>query len=280
MTSEPLRVGEIPYLNMFPLFTSLKNYFNNRDIEFIRGHPAELNLKLRNNLIDVSPSSSIEYARKYAQYFLIPDISVSSRRKVKSVILFSPFELEKKNDFSIFVTPNSDTAVTLLKIILREFIGIKANLISVKETDRMAAKENAPYLLIGDDAIRESIKRENTKTSFQYDLGAMWREFTDLPFVFALWIVNGESYGNRKKSIVKFSRKLLDAKKISLNLIRYRNEKMLANDAYPWGFLNDYWTNLSYDLDREMEGLLKFFELSAKIGEIECSPELRFIDLL
>jgi chorismate dehydratase len=280
MTPEPLRVGEIPYLNMFPLFTSLKNYFNNRDIEFIRGHPAELNLKLRNNLIDVSPSSSIEYARKYARYFLIPDISVSSRRKVKSVILFSPFELEKENDFSIFVTPNSDTSVTLLKIILREFIGIKASVISVKETENMAAKENAPYLLIGDDAIRESIKRERSKTSFQYDLGAMWREFTDLPFVFALWIVNGESYGNRKKAIVKFSRKLLDAKKISLNLIRYRNEKMLAKDAYPWGFLNDYWTNLSYDLDQEMEGLHKFFELSAKIGEIENSPELRFIDLL
>lgn len=275
-----LKVGEIPYLNMFPIFTALRHYFDNSNIEFINGHPCELNGKLRNNLLDVSPSSSIEYARNYRNYYLVPDISISSRRKVKSVILFAPFKIEKNRDFSVFVTPESETSVTLLKIIFQEFLGITAKLITAENPAGMAAKEKEPYLLIGDHAIRESIHKSDMKTLYQYDLGAIWRENTGLPFVFALWIVNGKSYRERKNLIKKFSRKLLDAKKISLNLIRYRNEKMLTKNNLPWGFLNDYWTNLSYDLDQEMEGLHKFFELSLKIGEIKVFPEIRFIDLI
>lgn len=274
-----LKVGEIPYLNMFPIFTALKNFFDNSNIEFIRGHPSELNEKLRNDMLDVSPSSSIEYARNYHKYYLVPDISISSRRKVKSVILFSPYKLENTSDFPVYVTPNSETSVTLLKIIFQEFLGKKAEMITADNPPEKAAIVKAPYLLIGNDAIRESIDKSSLKTLNQYDLGSIWRENTGLPFVFALWIVNGKSFKNKKNLIKKFSRKLLDAKKISLNLIRFRTEKMLAKDDFPWGFLNDYWTNLSYDLDQEMQGLKKFFELSRRINEINGFPEIRFIDL-
>ncbi len=278
--SEKLKVGEIPYLNLFPLFTTLRRYFDNRNIEFINGHPSELNGMLRQNLLDLSPSSSIEYARNYRQYYLVPDISVSSRKRVKSVILFSPFRIEENNDFSVSVTPDSETSVTLLKIIFQEFFGIRAGIITADARFNEATNKKTPYLLIGDDAIRESINKPSMKIPYQYDLGSIWRENTGLPFVFALWIVNGKSYQMRKSMVKSFSRKLLDAKKISANLIRNRNEKMLTKNDLPWGFLNDYWTNLSYDLDLEMKGLHKFFELSLKIGEIDELPEVRFIDLI
>ncbi|NIO15948.1 MAG: hypothetical protein GTN70_02935 [Deltaproteobacteria bacterium] len=278
--SEKLKVGEIPYLNLFPLFTALRRYFDNRNIEFINGHPSDLNEMLRQDLLDLSPSSSIEYARNYRQYYLVPDISVSSRKRVKSVILFSPFKIEENSDFSVSVTPASETSVTLLKIIFQEFFGTRAEIITADTTFNEATKKKTPYLLIGDDAIRESINKTPMKNPYQYDLGAIWRENTGLPFVFALWIVNGKSYQMRKSMVKNFSRKLLDAKKISANLIRNRNEKMLTKNDLPWGFLNDYWTNLSYDLDLEMKGLHKFFEFSLKIGEIDELPEIRFIDLV
>jgi len=120
-----LAVGEIPYLNMLPIFTALKKHFDTTGISFYMGHPSELNTKLRDRTVDISPSSSIEYAKNHENYFIVPDISISSLRKVKSVLLFSPFDVEKENGFKIFSTSHSDTSTYLLKITLREFMGKK-----------------------------------------------------------------------------------------------------------------------------------------------------------
>jgi predicted solute-binding protein len=40
-----------------------------------------------------------------------------------------------------------------------------------------------------------------------------------------------------------------------------------------------YWRNLSYDLEEEAEGLLRFYRLAKKIGRIPMAPPLRFLDL-
>jgi len=136
-----------------------------------------------------------------------------------------------------------------------------------------------PYLLIGDEAIRESLKRDIGEPRKIYDLGLLWYSHTGLPFVFALWIVNSRALLEKKMAIKKFCRKLLDAKRISLNMIRFRNEKMLGVDRLPWGFLTDYWSNLSYELEEELKGLEMFFRLSRLSGFIEEEPPFKFVDL-
>jgi chorismate dehydratase len=58
-----LLIGEIPYANLFPIFYTLKKESDLSGYEFVEGVPSALNKKIREGLIDVSPSSSIEYLR-------------------------------------------------------------------------------------------------------------------------------------------------------------------------------------------------------------------------
>ena len=61
------------------------------DIELIKGTPTELNNLLISGALDISPISSIEYARNRDSLMLFPDFTVSSDGEVKSIVLLSLF---------------------------------------------------------------------------------------------------------------------------------------------------------------------------------------------
>jgi len=276
---QPLRVGEIPYLNMVPIFTALKEYFDTEGIRFIKGHPREVNKMLREGEIDISPSSSIEYAKYPDRYLLVPDISVSSREKVHSVLLFSPYPLEGEDVPLIYSTPHSETSLTLAKIVTNLFLGKKSNVTILSDARKEGKARGIPYLLIGDEAITESMETKDEEKRYVYDLGELWNRHTGLSFTFALWMVNKERYRREKRKIKKFCRKLLDAKKIAGNIVRFGDRKITVRKELSWGFLNHYGSNLSYELGKEREGLELFFTLSREIGDIENVPALNMIDL-
>jgi chorismate dehydratase len=272
-----LRIGEIPYLNTLPIFTALKNHFDTGNLEFVQGHPRELNQMLRNGQIDISPSSSIEYGKHSEGYLLIPDLSISSREKVHSVLLFSTLPLDKEDNFTIFGTSRSETSLTLARIIFSHFWRKQVRIHDSPSAKEEGIREGNPYLLIGDEAILELL--DGSRTSHVYDLGEIWYRNTGLPFAFALWIVNKDSYYGNKNMVKKFCRKLLDAKRISKNIVRFGDRKMDVPGGLPLGFLLHYWSNLSYDLEIEIEGLRLFFTLAREVGELKEEPALNFIDL-
>jgi len=68
----PLRVGRIPYANLVPIFHGLATGDVPGGVSYVDGHPSELNRKLRNGELDLSPSSSIEYAVHPDRYLLCP----------------------------------------------------------------------------------------------------------------------------------------------------------------------------------------------------------------
>lgn len=83
-----LTVGHITYANCVPFFRHLQDSgFCGR---IVQGVPAQLNALLAAGQIDLSPSSSFEYARNWRDYLLLPDLSISASGPVKSVLLFSP----------------------------------------------------------------------------------------------------------------------------------------------------------------------------------------------
>ncbi len=57
------RVGHIQFLNCLPLYYGLVKSHALLDVELIKGTPTELNNLLINGSLDISPISSIEYAR-------------------------------------------------------------------------------------------------------------------------------------------------------------------------------------------------------------------------
>lgn len=277
MTVEPeIRVGKIPFLNLLPIFRALETRLSVEHVRFVSGHPSELNRKLREGKLDISPSSSIEYGRLPDRYLLCPDISISSRSKVMSVLLFSHRPVTDLPGDPIAVTNNSDTSVVLLEILLREFLGKRNRLVRTSLSAGKALLRYPAYLAIGDEAIRGSLSGAAAHVT---DLGEWWNRETGAPFVFALWIVPREALRERGEHLRRFARTLLSAKMIAREEMDREDCRIIGPEWISRDFLSEYWRNLSYDLSAEIEGLDRFFRLAAKIGRIPVAPPLRFLGL-
>jgi chorismate dehydratase len=277
MTAKPMiRVGRIPFLNLLPIFRALETRLPMEYVRFVSGHPSELNRKLRTGKLDISPSSSIEYGILPERYLLCPDISISSRSKVMSVLLFSHRPVSDLPGDPIAVTNSSDTSVLLLEILLREFLGKKNRLARTSLSASEALLRYPAYLAIGDEAIRGSLSGAAAHVT---DLGEWWNRETGAPFVFALWIVSRNALRERGESLRRFARTLVSAKRIAREEMDREDDHIIGPEWIPRDFLSEYWRNLSYDLSAEIEGLERFFRLAVKIGRIPAAPPLRFLDL-
>lgn len=276
MTGIPtLRVGRIPYANLLPIFHTLEEGGTPEGIAYVEGHPSELNRRLREGDLDISPSSSIEYAIRPDAYLLCPDISISCRSRVMSVLLLSNGPLKELPPDPVAVTGSSDTSVTLLEILLRESLGRRNLLLRTELTPAEALRRYPAYLAIGDEAIRASLAGIAPHVT---DLGEWWRRETGKPFVFALWIAARAAWQDeRREALSRFAAALVLAKRSVQASIRRGEYPWGGPDWIPPGFREAYWQCLSYDLAGEAEGLSLFFRLAEKIGRIQSAPPLRFL---
>jgi chorismate dehydratase len=270
-----LRIGEISYLNCTPIFTVLRNQFNDPVYDFVTGTPAELNARLRRGEIDLCPSSSIEYARNPESYLILPDLSISSIGAVKSVLLFSPIPIERLDGASIAITGESETSVVLLKILLSRRYSFTNSFHAAEGSTKSLAQADAPLLLIGDNALRESVSREG---GYIYDLGELWYQFTGTPFVFALWLLREEFARTAGATAAMICGRLAESKRIAMRSYRSVAESTKINWTNT-DFLINYWNMISYDLTpSHIEGLKLFYSFAAEISLVDIAPPLRFFD--
>ncbi len=269
-----LAVGHITYANCTPFFGHLREVGFRGQI--VPGVPAALNRLLADGKIDVSPSSSFEYARNWREYLLLPDVSISSFGAVKSVLLFSPRPPEELAGTEIALTGESATSVHLLQILLCEFYGfqkIRAGVPKIPVEELISAGK--PALLIGDRALRAAL---SPPPGMQvYDLGELWRRHTGCPFVFALWIIRRQSAERWAGEIHEFLAQLAESRRRA-----FADLHQLAADAPERKWLGeqalvDYWRAMSYDLtETHLSGLRLFFRLCTKHGFLLETPELHF----
>jgi chorismate dehydratase len=277
MGGKILRIGKIPYANLFPIFYVLERDMDCSQYEFVEGMPSTLNRMLRDGDIDLSPSSSIEYVRGPARYGIIDGHSVSARGQVGSVLLFSRSPFEELHGGTIAVTTHSETSVALLGIILRKFYGASCTL---EVSDRPLDSGRPAGLLIGDEAMRYRKQqmliggresqdlqgRGSNRYTYIYDLGDLWHRQTGLPFVFALWIGRKEFFApatstdqGKRSLLEKFIADLGHAKETAL-----RERPLIARFSPLRTFLSEgeilsYWDKLDYDFGPEHRRGLELF---------------------
>ncbi len=252
---EKLRIGKIPYLNLFPFFYFLEK-IKDPSFEFIEDIPSRLNKKLRAGEIDVSPSSSVEYLLNENLYEIIENHSISSRGPVKSIILFSKSPLQELANKTILVTDQSDTSIVQLGIIANIFL--KLNIKTEKSNRPLdeGLREYPAYLLIGDEAMKNVYLN---KRFYIYDLGELWERHTGLPFVYALWIIRKDALNKKGILIKKFKEKLDNIKRDFLkNPAQLCELPEISNIIGPKEVLS-YWETLSFDLTEEHKRGLELF---------------------
>lgn len=271
-----INIGQIKYANCTPIFTALANHFDCSAYRFVEGVPAQLNAMLRCGAIDLSPSSSIEYATAHDQYCLLPKLSISAVGAVKSVFLFSRVPVEELDGCPIGLSAESDTSVNLLKVLLSRKYGFRNRFERTALPLAEALDLYPGLLLIGDSALKGAAARGSLHC---YDLGELWHSFTGLPFVFALWIVRRDAAREKHAELSALARDLVAAKQLAYESYPEIAAACAEREWLGEKELVDYWNTISYELtEAHLEGARCFFGHAYEMGLIPSLPEIRFFE--
>jgi len=280
-----LRIGRVDYLNVWPLFEGMEiEGAPMDDLRVIADHPARLNALLSRGELDLAPSSSFEYLLHAGRYSLLPDLSISSDGPVQSVLLASPFPPEEiprriaGGGMRVGLSSASASAVALLRILWRYYWQWPEPEWSSVEPGQ-GVKLEGPFLEIGDTALRLTCAPPPGR--HLVDLGAAWKEFTGLPFVFGVWMVREGLAPQAETTLSKVTQSLAAARRAFAKSPDAARERYSRRNNRPeWlsaRTLADYWQRIRYDFGpREQAGLVLFGEYARRLELLPSVPGLRW----
>ena len=260
-----LLIGRINYLNVLPIYYPLETGIVPHNFQFIYATPAELNYRMYNTMLDFSPISAAEYLLHHTHYLLLRDFSIASHGAVDSVLLCAHKPIDALNNHTIALTTESATSVLLLKLLLQAYIHIHVHYVQYTPNqhihDGATAQSFDAVLLIGNSAL-EAKYQQPARYAYIYDLGALWYEWTQKPFVFAVWC----AHDKRKFSAHDFTPFFM-ARSWSA-----QNMRCIYQKAKEFSYLTDtaierYYSVLHYTLSsHELSGLQYFAGLLQQHG--------------
>ena len=258
-----LKVGKIEYLNTVPVYYGfIDGFVSSEGVKFVEDVPSELNRLLREGFLDISVISSYEYIENWDKYLLLPDLSISAKRRVMSVLFFSQVPIHQLHRKDVWITRSSMTSRELLKYLLTDVYGVEPNFhyYSIKEGG--LPKSPKAFLSIGDDALKTLRER---RYPFVYDLAEEWFNLTGLPFVFALWAVRRDSFKTKEKEVLDFYERLIKSRNYGEK--NYKEICSQFGEKVPISHISceKYLSFLNFHLGREEEESLKAF--SERIGK-------------
>ena len=267
------RVGRIAYLNVLPIYFALEQIFGENGFHLVRGTPAELNALMRRGEMDLGSISAMEYGRTFRDYFLLPDLSISSMGAVGSVLLFSRVPFSRLDGRTIRVSAASASGAALLKVLMAELFQVQPRY----QTGQLAGvplAEAAAVLAIGDEALR--LKAAGAMP-FELDLGQAWQELTGLPFVFGVWAVRRDFAEAQPEATASLHRLLLRSRDWGLKYLPELSRVAGPSFNMTPAQILAYFHQLNYSLDPEHEeGLATFFHYLYNLGELDEKPELEY----
>jgi chorismate dehydratase len=275
-----MRVGRIPYINCYPVYGAIDRRIVSLDAEVVDGVPTALNHAMAAGSLDVSVISAVEYARDAARYLLLPDLAISCDGPVRSVVLFSKRPASELHGRRVLVSKSSMTSVALLELLFENVWDAKPAFIpadaELSDIERFGEQDHDARLVIGDAALHLWSRLRNPEDyaphaslsayRYAYDLGSEWKSWTDLPFVFAVWVAQ------RTTAVT-------DALATHANLIRSRDwgvthlDVLAAQAAVATGVNKrdclEYLSGLDYGLSYpHLAGLTEFFRRLVAVGRV------------
>lgn len=153
------------------------------EFDVVKAVPSACAQLFKENKVDVAivPVGAVE---AIGDYKILSDFCIGAHKIVKTVSVFSKEPLDQIN--CIYLDTDSRSSVKLLKILLTEYWRLAPQLVGMQEFDG-ELKAGEALLCIGDKTF-PMLK----EFPFQYDLAEAWYKYTGLPFVFALWVQNGQ----------------------------------------------------------------------------------------
>lgn len=263
----PINLGTAPFLNARPLVHALERDGAGDGFNVMYFEPSVLRGKLDEGAVDVGLVPSVELLRG-GGLVVLPGISISSFGKVDSVVLASRRDMESVG--TVAVDSGSRSSAALLRIVFELFLGVSPEYVAREPGNGFFDGVDAG-MLIGDRGLR-ALHLGLADFPLTYDLGEMWTAKTGLPFVYAVFAAKkGVPLGDGPG-------RLLSARERGEGLV----SEIAAAEAERLGLAKEQCatylgSRIRYGLGgREIEGLLRYRELLANLGEMEAGGGIEF----
>ncbi len=262
-------VGAVRFLNARPLIFGLSG---SERVRLTLDVPSALGEGLDAGRLDAAMVPVIDYQRAGGRWVVVPDGCIASDGETLTVRIFSRVPAERIERLA--VDADSHTSIALARLVLTHMFGRSPRL---EPEDMRVVLARPPddrpesLLLIGDKVMSAGPNDPRSPWPHQLDLGAAWRAWTGLPFVFAVWAARSDH------DLGDLPGLLAQAKSAGLA----RREQIARDDGpalgWPVEAAVDYLTRkLQFELTpRYRAGLERFFDLAAQAGIIERAVPLK-----
>jgi chorismate dehydratase len=275
-----MRIGRIPYINCYPVYGAVDRGIVSLDGQIVDGVPSALNRQMADGSLDVSVISAVEYARDAKRYLLLPDLAITSDGPVRSVVLFSKRPASELQGRRVLVSKSSMTSVELLELLFEHVWDAKPAFVpadaELSDIERFGDTDHDARLVIGDAALHLWSRLRHpgdyephsglSAYRYAYDLGAEWKNWTGLPFVFAVWVAQRTTPVQESLAV---HAKLIQSRDWGIRHL----DTLAAQAAVATGVNKqeclEYLSGLDYGLSYEhLAGLTEFFRRLVAAGRV------------
>lgn len=181
---QPLKISAVSYLNTKPFLYGLFQSELENSIDLSLDIPSECARKLIAGEVDLGliPVAVIPQLKTP---HIISDFCIGTEGAVKTVCIYSNCPIEEITH--LYLDYQSRTSVALTRYLVANYWKINPQFINAKAGFEAEIKHKTAALIIGDRTIDMAVSYP-----YVYDLGEIWKEHTNLPFVFAAWVSNVE----------------------------------------------------------------------------------------
>jgi chorismate dehydratase len=268
------RVGHIQFLNCVPLYWGLARTGALLDLELTKDTPEKLSAQLVRGDLDIGPITLMEYLKHADELIALPDIAVGCDGPVMSCVIVSQVPLDRLDGARVALGSTSRTSVRLAELLLADRYGVAPEYYTCPPDLGLMMREAQAAVLIGDAALRAYLHDGPQLGLEVHDLGLMWKEWTGLPFVFAVWAARRDFLAREPETVHQVHQAFLASRDLSLEEVPKVAEQAARWETFDSDTLRRYFTTLDFSLGAEQ--LTGIAEFARRVG---FPPEAR-VELL
>lgn len=238
-----IKITAVSYLNTKPLLYGLLQHEIAQQIELKLDIPSVCAQKLLSGEADLG-LVPVAVIPEIPDVRIVSDFCIGTNRQVKTVGIYADQPIETLTD--LYLDHHSRTSVALTQILLRDYWHLQPRLLQATDGYIQQIGGSVGGVVIGDRTIGLE-----ERFAYFYDLGEVWYQYQQLPFVFAAWL-------SKKDIPADFLHSFNQALALGVKAIPQLMYLLTTPQA---GFdLEKYFTqNISYELDAPKKQALNLF---------------------
>jgi chorismate dehydratase len=195
-------VARIPYLNAEPYYVRWGE-LPGVSMDLV---PRRLGEEARAGSVDAGLMAVADFFDLEDSFERLGSLGVACHGEVESVLLLHGGNIEQLRAGRVLLTGESSTSARLCRLLLEERykvrrIAFETHDFTSQELIRKHPSSSEGWLVIGDAALE--MRRQRSPREI-LDLGSAWLTWTNLPFVFAVWVVRRDLPAESKEALRRF----------------------------------------------------------------------------